>query len=147
MRDEENAGRETILRIAVQGIPRPKGSVLARRNGTISEPKTLRNWQMAIAKTAERTLGEPPRHSGPVSVWALFSIERSPCEPPDLDKLLRAALDSISGGTDWGFPVIRDDAQVVEIGASKINGGRPGMGLIVGKSVGRSLGTGWIEIQ
>ena len=104
-----------LLRLTVFGIPRPKGSIDPRRHGGLTQPKTTMNWCHAVAAAAlaeADSHGIEPYYADPVSVWLQFFMPGSPTAKPDIDKLERAILDAISGGTTWGFPFIKDDAQV-----------------------------------
>jgi Holliday junction resolvase RusA-like endonuclease len=119
----------------VPGVPQPQGSTKSFRRGTkivtTSDNPRLRPWRDALCWHAREALGGHPRFEGPVVVSAVFWLPRpaghfgsgrnaghlrpsaptSPTVPPDLDKLVRAALDALSEAGVW-----RDDAQVVGFG-------------------------------
>jgi Holliday junction resolvase RusA-like endonuclease len=126
------------LEIRIPGVPIPQGSLRAfTRNGrawaSSDNPRT-RPWKAAV--TAEAALAveqagfETPAYDRrPVAVAITFALPRpkghfgkkgllpsaprSPAVMPDLDKLVRAVLDALTG------IVWRDDAQVVAIEAYK----------------------------
>jgi Holliday junction resolvase RusA-like endonuclease len=131
------------LIFTVFGRPQPKGSKkqfrwTPREGGGInsrlveSNEATLRPWMTAISATAaERWTGE--LMTGPVGIELLFCFARprghygtgrnagvvrnaAPAQmavKPDVDKLVRTALDALTG------ILFRDDAQVVELRARK----------------------------
>lgn len=119
----------------VSGVPRPKGSTRSfrhNRTGKIitwaDNAERLRPWQRAIA-VAARAAGLKPA-SGSVDLVVRFYLPRPkrhygarglrPSAPdahtqkPDLDKLLRAVLDALTG------VAYRDDGQVLLIEAMKL---------------------------
>lgn len=126
------------LEIAVDGIPIPQGSMRAfARNGkawaSSDNPRT-RPWKAAVTAEAARAveaagMATPAYDRRAVAVAITFRIPRpkghfgvrgllpsAPKHPgvmPDLDKLVRAILDGLTG------IVWRDDAQVVAIEAYK----------------------------
>lgn len=88
--------------------------------------KRLRDWRQAIAAHYAGDVLD-----GPVSVSLDFRIPRpktvsreSPSVRPDLDKLVRAVLDALTGRA-WA-----DDGQVVQLTASK-NYGTDSVGVLV----------------
>lgn len=122
------------LAVTVYGLPQPQGSA----RGFVAPPKPGGTGRArAIITSANRNLG-PWRsaiaqavlgvHTGapftnPVSVDLTFTLPRPKSAPksrtrphvrPDLDKLVRGALDAITDAGAW-----RDDAQVVSIRAMK----------------------------
>lgn len=132
----------------VEGMPRPKGSTRAfqhNRSGRVvtwqANRETLRPWQRAIAEAAEKAGLRP--HRGPVMIDLYFRFPRPkahlgarglrPSAPgehavrPDLDKLIRAVLDALSG------VAYVDDAQVYSIEANKAwaDSGRVGVAIRV----------------
>jgi crossover junction endodeoxyribonuclease RusA len=93
----------------------------------------LGSWRTAIAQEAREAMGDRPLLEGPLKVWLTFVFPRPAshflpansrrpvrelradaptylCTKPDLDKLLRAALDAMTG------VVWRDDGQVAAFG-------------------------------
>ena len=87
---------------------------------TSTQGMKLQDWRQAIAQEA-RSATESVL-SGPVAVNLTFALPRPvsrrkrdlwPDRKPDLDKLVRSALDAMSG------VVFGDDAQVVELTARK----------------------------
>lgn len=116
----------------VAGIPAPQGSTRAFVvNGKpiiTHANRNTKDWRQRIATEAQK-LGVPIV-DGPVEVVLGFVMPRPKSLPkkvvyhtkkPDLDKLIRACLDGITG------ILIRDDAQVYGIAASKryAQGGEP----------------------
>lgn len=127
------------LSITITGIPVPQGSLRAfTRNGrawaSSDNPRT-RPWKAAVTAEAARAvealgLATPAYDRRPVAVIAVFrlprpkghygkrgllpSAPRYPAGMPDLDKLVRAALDALTG------VVWRDDAQVISVLATKV---------------------------
>ena len=144
----EPLAEAVVVDVTVRGIPVPQGSLRAFVN-----PKTghaqivskqrggaLGAWRDRIATEAQAAMaGRPPIH-GPVRVQAVFVFPRPashlgkhgvlPSAPayktsaPDIEKLARA-WDSLTG------IVWLDDAQVVEMHASKRYGSEPGLKLRV----------------
>lgn len=112
----------------VVGTPVPQGStrafVVNGRAVTTSKTRNLVEWRRAIADGARQANGFADPLEGPLSVTVYFTLRRPksaprrevwPAKRPDLDKLVRAVLDGLSVDAQ----VIRDDAQVVAINASK----------------------------
>lgn len=124
--------------IVVPGVPIPQGSLRAfTRNGkawaSSDNPRT-RPWKAAVTAEAARVVEEqaletPAFGRGPVAVDVTFLLPRPkghygtrgllpsaptvPTVTPDLDKLVRAVLDALTG------IVWRDDAQVASLIAGK----------------------------
>ena len=102
------------------GVPQPKGStrslVRGGRTVTFSDNPKLKSWQRTIAKAAPRY-----QFDGPVSVTAVFQMPRPKAAKgrqwhttrPDVDKLLRAVNDALTGVL-WA-----DDSAVVELEGRK----------------------------
>ena len=112
--------------IVVRGDPATQGSmaaILSRTTGKTfaKHPAKTMQWRKLVAWEAKAAMGSRPLLTGPLRVDALFYL-RSPKRPqwelpavrPDLDKLLRAAFDALSG------VVYGDDAQIVSVIARKI---------------------------
>lgn len=112
------------VRVWVPGIPAPQGSKRHIGGGRMVESsKQLRPWRRAV-DAALRAGYDGPTLDGPVIVRLAFWLPRPASEPrtrrtlpvrrPDLDKLARAVLDSM---TTSG--AIRDDAVVVRLDLSE----------------------------
>jgi Holliday junction resolvase RusA-like endonuclease len=125
------------MTLTVYGTPVPKGSARAfvipgdkpRAVVVQNNKKPLAHWATQIGNEARRTamIGDggtrPMDFDGPFMVGATFFFNRPksvsitarpvPSVKPDLDKLVRAVLDALTG------IVWRDDAQVVSIIARK----------------------------
>lgn len=136
------------VNFAVYGVPQPKGSTRAfvrkgRAIVTADNPRG-RPWAALVADAARQVLG--PDHRGPgaatlpfpagvaVVVGLRFILPRPRSLPkrvrfqthrPDLDKLVRAVLDPLTGLL-WA-----DDGQVVDVSASKHFGLVPGLYVFV----------------
>lgn len=121
----------------VPGRPRPQGS---KTPGLTKDGRTfmresgaaqLRPWRKAIRQAAAdavilqfgRGSSAPAFGSDPVSLVLTFGMRWPashhgrrtwPTARPDVDKLVRAALDAITG------PVVADDSQVVSLTARKV---------------------------
>jgi Holliday junction resolvase RusA-like endonuclease len=129
--------------IAVTGVPQPQGSKRVVRGRLIDvNQRKLRDWRAIVSQAVNDV--EPL--SGEIAVRLYFYLPRpkghfgsgknkdklkdsSPSRPgvkPDLDKLVRACLDSMTG------LCFRDDSQVVTIEACKFyadGGRRPGVSI------------------
>ena len=128
-----------MITFHVPGLPRPKGSTVAFRHsktGRIvtraSNADRLEPWEAVVRLAAKGAIREPL--TGPVCVEVEFELPRPqghyrsgkragevrdsapplPTTKPDLDKLLRACLDALTG-VAWG-----DDAQVVQAWCRKV---------------------------
>ena len=123
----------------VAGIPQPKGSARAfvpkgwkRAVVTSANPK-VKTWESAIR--AEAIHHDPVYRSKPVAVAVIlqFVLPRpKKCGPrptvrPDLDKMVRAVLDALTGVT-WD-----DDSQVTRIVTTKAYGTKPGVQISIGE--------------
>lgn len=116
------------MRIAFKayGVPVPQGSMVCMgKRGTVrhvvvdSKQKTLLPWKDAIRSGATAAMNGHEPVTGPVVVALTFTVPRPASIKPDarpwphvkgpgdLDKLVRAVLDAMTG------PVYLDDAQVV----------------------------------
>ena len=121
--------------IIVPGIPRPSGSkrafIVAGKARIAPDNPEQRNWQRMVIECAVEAWGKRPVILGPVHLKARFYFPRPKSHyrkngelrpnaihycptKPDLDKLLRAVGDALSG------IVWRDDSQVVSVSASKL---------------------------
>lgn len=126
----------------VRGIPAPQGSKFAPKAGVVVDvnPTKLKDWRAAINFVLQdKWTGSS--WEGPVVVDLAFTLPRPPSvsvkrrpQPvvkPDLDKLVRSVLDALTG------ICIKDDAQVVEIVASKgydDEGDGCGLGIILARA-------------
>lgn len=129
------------FRFEVPGSPVAQGSMVALRSKTTGHvfmkpgnEKKLKHYRKSIQQGAESC--GLPLISGPVQVKAIFSMPRPknhygtgrnadklkplapqvPTTTPDVDKCLRAVLDSLTG------TAFKDDAQVVKAIAEKTYG-------------------------
>jgi Holliday junction resolvase RusA-like endonuclease len=121
-----------IIHVFVPGKPVPQGSVSVYGGRVVSVKPELRKWRNAIrAALLAKHDGEPL--DGPLAVSLVFQMPKpqrprwsSPAVKPDADKLIRAALDSMST-TKTQRGVITDDARIVSITATKTYHGAPGV--------------------
>ncbi|QCB97132.1 RusA family crossover junction endodeoxyribonuclease [Arthrobacter sp. PAMC25564] len=128
-----------MIHAFIPGMPVPQGSVNAYRGRIVAVTPKLREWRLKIrAGTMARHTGPPL--DGPITVHLVFHITPPkrprwplPAVKPDLDKLIRAVLDSLST-TRHLAGVITDDARVVSITAQKTYHGRPGVMVTITKS-------------
>jgi Holliday junction resolvase RusA-like endonuclease len=131
---EDSGGQHMTLGFFVAGIPVPKGSMKSfpfrRKNGqlgvstTNANPKTA-DWQQRIATQAQAL--NQVCWGGPVEIELSFHLPKPKylskkkyqgavirhTTKPDLDKLIRAAFDALTG------ILFRDDSQVCRIVATK----------------------------
>jgi len=119
----------------VLGIPIPKGSMRAFLvNGKpviTASSRKLSVWRDRVASEAKNRVAAVIE--GPVAVTLHFRLLKPKSAPkkrrvfadkrPDLDKLVRAVLDAITG------IIIRDDSQVVAITATKDYGSTSGVSI------------------
>jgi Holliday junction resolvase RusA-like endonuclease len=111
----------------VRGKPVPQGSLKFIKGHAIHvRAQDLALWRADIARNAEQS--GYTRVTGGVSVELLFVFEKpksvtrpAPWVAPDLDKLIRAVLDGLTG------VAYEDDAQVVEIFSRKQYGQTAGV--------------------
>lgn len=130
----------TTLTVHVPGVPIPQGSMKhfgVGRPMESSNKATLLPWRASVIAHVRQQMergGEWPI-DGPVALSATFFLPRPKSAPrwriwpdrkPDLDKLLRAAGDSL---TQAG--AIRDDAQIVVFERVGKEYGTPGMSLML----------------
>jgi Holliday junction resolvase RusA-like endonuclease len=121
-----------IVHAFVPGKPISQGSVSVYRGRIVGVKPELRAWRNAIRATLlAKHDGEPI--DGPIHVALVFQIKppqrprwKLPAVKPDLDKLTRAAFDSMST-TKTQRGVITDDARIVSITATKTYHGAPGV--------------------
>jgi Holliday junction resolvase RusA-like endonuclease len=121
-----------MIHAFIPGTPVPQGSVNVYGGHIVGVTPRLREWRLKIRSgTMARHAGEPL--DGPLTVSLVFQIAPPkrprwslPAVKPDLDKLIRAALDSLST-TKHLRGVITDDARIVSITATKTYHGTPGV--------------------
>jgi len=121
------------IRFTVPGLPAPKGSrvVGTRRDGTHftrESSKAAGPWTQAVALVARAHRPRGRTLAPPYAVELRFSMPRPqqpkydwPTRDGDLDKLVRATLDGLTGGD-----LIVDDRHVVSLVTSKRWAERPG---------------------
>lgn len=119
-------GRLPDVDFWVPGLPAPQGSKRHVGNGRLVEMSTkIGPWRRAVATAARMARADGHRPlDGPLAIAVDFWLPRPktapktrlilPVGPPDIDKLLRGALDPL---TQSG--VIHDDARIVESDSSK----------------------------
>jgi Holliday junction resolvase RusA-like endonuclease len=121
-----------MIHAFIPGTPVPQGSVNVYGGHIVGVTPKLREWRLKIRSgTMARHAGEPL--DGPLTVSLVFQIAPPkrprwslPAVKPDLDKLIRAALDSLST-TRHLRGVITDDARIISITATKTYHGTPGV--------------------
>jgi len=111
-----------LIEFEVHGKPQPQGSAKAfipkgwNRAVITSDNKTLKPWRQDVSQVAQQAMRGASATESPVSVSVTFRFARPrsvkasvahKTTKPDVDKLLRSILDSMTG------IVFRDDAQVV----------------------------------
>jgi len=120
-----------MLSFTVRGVPVPQGSMKAfMPKGakfpvlTSDNPK-LKAWRKLVRAQALEAMGwlPPAGKNVPIRVQAVFFMPRAKTnkaidavKKPDIDKLLRSCLDSMTG------VVYTDDSQVVEVHVFKTYG-------------------------
>lgn len=129
------------LHVVVPGIPVPQGSIRslgAGRPSVHSNAVKLKPWRgevIAAVRDVMIEIGDEFPMEGPLKVKVGFALPRPKSAPksrvypdrkPDLDKLVRSALDALTMSGAIG-----DDAQVVRIATEKVYSGLPGMELVV----------------
>jgi crossover junction endodeoxyribonuclease RusA len=114
------------LPFTVYGVPRPQGSKRHVGNGRMIESSPrVAEWRTLVAHTASIERAGQPVIEGPVTVDVVFGfgLPKQPgtrrsqdphTQRPDLDKLVRAVLDALTG------VMYTDDSQVVELSARKV---------------------------
>lgn len=125
------------IAFAVPGKPVSQGSMRSPRAGVVLHDKLgeLKAWRQIVGLKALQAY-HGPVHDGPVQVGLDFAF-RTPRKhrgktlkhtQPDLDKLIRAVLDALTG------VLYRDDGQVYYIEATKtwvMDGAAEGLGVEV----------------
>jgi crossover junction endodeoxyribonuclease RusA len=111
----------------VKGKPVPQGSMKFIRPGVMihSRAADLAVWRADIARNAELSGFKPVSGSVKVEIDFIFIRPKSANRPfptvaPDLDKLIRAVLDGLTG------VAYEDDSQVILIQATKTYGQNTG---------------------
>lgn len=136
----------------VPGKPRPQGSKRWLPNGAMKEAgaENLRPWRSSVTYEAQREMRRSglSKIEGPAFVIVDFCFQRPKSHfgtgrnagalkkdvpffyssQPDIDKLERAILDSMTDAGVWG-----DDAQVATLHATKIYADLPGVRIEVGR--------------
>ena len=127
-----------MIEFTVYGIPEAQGSTRAfipkgwGRPVVTSTNKKVKPWRQEIARTAAEAPGMKCflRKDGGVSVSLSFLLPRPESlakkytvanKRPDIDKLVRAVLDALTG------IAYEDDSQVVKLDVSKAYGLQPGV--------------------
>ena len=117
------------LYFRVEGVPTPQGSKTAYVRGgravLVESNKKLPAWREAVTEAARQAMYATEQvepFNAPLKVVVTFFMPRPakpkwakyPASKPDLDKLIRAVLDSLTKAK-----TITDDALVVEVVARK----------------------------
>ncbi len=115
----------TPQRFTIRGVPAPQGSksafVVNGKAVMHESSKNVKGWRQAVSFVMQDWKGAV--YEGPVSVSIIFYMpkpksakkgERYAAKRPDIDKLVRALLDAMTG------IAFHDDGQVVELEASKM---------------------------
>lgn len=112
----------------VKGRPIPQGSMKFVRPGVMihSRSQDLALWRADIARNAELFGFKPVSSAVKVELDFIMARPKSakrafPSVKPDLDKLIRAVLDGLTG------VVYEDDSQVILIQSSKTYGEKQGV--------------------
>lgn len=121
-----------MIELNVHGVPAPQGSksafvrggrAVVTEGGSKAGRQSHATWRQAVATAARDWVeanGAPAPLNGPLSLTVKFWMPKPaslpkwrylPTTKPDLDKLIRSVLDSLSG------LIITDDARVVIIEA------------------------------
>ena len=111
---------EQAVSFRVYGVPVPQGSKNVYRGRLVeAQGKKLKDWREAVKKAAEDNY-QGELIEGPVELQVIFYITKPktvkrefPTVPADLDKLIRAIGDALSGS------VYKDDSQIISITADK----------------------------
>lgn len=123
---------QTSMSFTVRGIPMPKGSVTRMPGGAMIPAGTRESrgrmdaWRNAIQTEAAKAMGECPPFEGGIRLWVEFALPVPKTLPkkhigwlphtkkPDVDKLLRAMCDALTG-VAW-----RDDSQCCIVAINKV---------------------------
>jgi Holliday junction resolvase RusA-like endonuclease len=109
-----------MIEFFVEGKPVPQGSLVFMKGKPIhSGADRLATWRADIARLGKSAGCQPSDR--PIAISLIFNMikpktvnRQMPTVPPDLDKLIRAVLDGLTG------VAYKDDGQVVRISAVKI---------------------------
>lgn len=116
------------VQFTVDGVPQPQGSTRAfipkgwARPIITSANKNLKPWRQQVSGMAKVAMGEQPVTERPIWIELRFYFTRPKSTKagvlwkttkPDIDKLLRGVLDSLTG------IVFRDDSQVAVVHCHK----------------------------
>jgi len=117
-------GRLT-LSYDVFGLPAPQGSKRCFNNRVVdANPTKLKLWRKTVTEATIEVLenSQWAVFDDPVEVTMKFYLPRGktvkrelPTVPPDIDKLARSVLDSLTDANAW-----RDDSQVCKLVAFKV---------------------------
>ena len=114
-----------MIEFTVYGIARPKGSMRRGRGRAVFDSNPhVKAWSLLVRQVAQRAVAASPvLLRGPLGVAVEFHLPRpqkydrrgavAHLTAPDLDKLIRAVLDALTG------IIYRDDSQVVDLSAAK----------------------------
>lgn len=107
----------------VAGEPIPQGSLRRRGRWLTSDNPRLATWRRTVALVSYQVRRQRVALAGPVRLQVAFVLPRPrlvpahrldrPCVKPDLDKLLRAVGDALTG------VLLQDDGQIVALAATK----------------------------
>lgn len=138
-----------LVQTFVAGLPRTKGSLAKRPNGTLYDSVVdsgkwralmagaLRDaYEVAWVRANGPTTDGPPPYAGAVDVSGTFWLPVDPLAygAGDLDKLLRNTLDALgtkSRNRKYNGGVIVDDNQVTDLGRLRKRGPAPRTGVSV----------------
>ena len=115
-----------------EGDPVPQGSMSVFRGRAVhSNSAKLKQWRNLIHEAAKEAGLTPQLEPANVDLTFYLARPRSvkreePTVKPDLDKLVRAVLDALTG---VGY---NDDAQVTRLVARKTYGSKPGVFIALG---------------
>lgn len=130
---------DAVIFFRVAGVPATKGSLrpIRTREGKtrlIPQLKRSKPWQDAVAWAAKAAMQSREPYAGPVLVAARFIFARPKktnlaVPAPDLDKLLRAVFDAMTG---IAYNDDRQVATLVGTGKQWADGGEePGVEIVV----------------
>ena len=112
--------KETMIEFFIEGIPVSQGSLTHNKQGFgyYANDKALKEWREKIAYTAKQLCKTPLKED--VTLHLTFTLPRGktverefPTVRPDLDKLIRAVGDSLTG------IAYIDDSQITVLIANK----------------------------
>lgn len=125
-----------MISFTVAGIPAPQGSKTRTRWGVREDNPATKPWRSAVAWEATAAMKGIAQLAGPVHLHAQFYFPRPKSHygtgrnaealkesapdycstTPDIDKLLRAIGDAITG------IIVRNDSQIASLSARKLYG-------------------------